>query len=333
MHIHRSMPASFFGIILGLVGLGSSWRSAARLWGLATIVGEAIMLIAAAVWAVLVVAYISKWLLAREEALAEARHAVLCCFIGLVPASTSLMGIVLAPYAHRAAVIAWIVGAAGQLAFGVYRSGGMWRGGRELATVTPVMFLPTVAGNLISAIVAGVLGFPSWGLLFFGVGFFNWIVMESVILLRLWTAEPIAEPLRPVLGIQLAPAVVAALAYLANTHGAPDLIVQAMWGYGLFQLLMLARLLPWIARQPFGASYWAFSFGVTALSTTALQMTLRGAQGAIPMLAPAVFVLANLVLAVLAAGTVVRLLQGRLLPPPSASATPGAAPLVAVRPS
>jgi tellurite resistance protein len=318
MNTFRTIPAAYFGMVLGLVGLGSSWRVATILWGFPAIIGESIMALGAAVWAVLTVAYVIKWWLARGEALDEAHHAIQCCFIGLLPASTSLMGIVLAPHDHRVAVVALVIGALGQLAFGVFRSGGMWRGGRDPGTITPVLFLPTTAGNLISAIVAGVLGFSSWGLLFFGMGFFNWIVLESVILMRLWTGPAMPEALRPTLGIQLAPPVAATVAYVVNTHGVPDLFAQAMWGYGLFQLLMLLRLLPWVAKQPFAPSYWAFSFGVTAISTGALMMTVRGIQGAIPRLAPAIFVLANVVMAILVIGTLVRLLQGRLLPPRAA---------------
>jgi tellurite resistance protein len=146
--------------------------------------------------------------------------------------------------------------------------------------------------------------------------------MESVILFRLWMGPPLNEPLRPAIGIQLAPPVVGALAYLANTQGVPDLFVQAMWGYGAFQLLMLLRLAPWITRQPFAASYWAFSFGITALSTGALQMVSRGVSGAIAVLALPAFVLANVAMLVLLLGSLWRLAQGRLLPPIPAIAAP-----------
>ncbi len=312
------IPAAFFGMVLGLVGLGGSWRAAASLWGMPRVIGEAIMAIAAAVWITLLFAYAMKWLGNRREALAEVDHPIHCCFVGLVPASTSLMGVALAPHSHMLAVIAWVMGAGGQLMFGVFRSGGMWRGARDIGAITPVLLLPTVAGNLISSVTAGILGFSSWGILFLGIGVFNWLAMESVILFRLWTATPIPAALRPTLGIQLAPPVVATLAYLANVPSGNDLIAQAMWGYGVFQLLMLARLIPWISENPFAPSYWAFSFGITALSTGGLLMMTRGAQGAIPTLAPAAFVLANMVMLVLVAGTVVRIFQGRMLPPPLA---------------
>lgn len=44
------------------------------------------MLVATLIWAVLLLAYVGKWIWARPQALAEFHHPVLCCFIGLVPA-------------------------------------------------------------------------------------------------------------------------------------------------------------------------------------------------------------------------------------------------------
>jgi tellurite resistance protein len=263
---------------------------------------------------------VHKWIAHRDAALEEVRHPVQCCFVGLAPASGALMGIVLAPHSHELAVVALLTGGAGQVVFQLWRFGAMLQGDRDISTTTPVIYLPSVAGNLIIAIAAGVLGFASWGILFFGIGVFSWLALESVIVNRLLNHTPLPPPLRPTLGIQLAPPAVAAVAWLANTQGVPELLVQAAWGYGLAQLLLMIRLLPWIAKQPFASSYWAFSFGITALSGSALTMTLRGLTGAIADLAPVMFVFTNLVMAVLIVGTIVRLAQNKLLPPAVAPA-------------
>lgn len=328
MVIHRTVPASFFGMVLGLVGLGGNWRNATHLWGLPPVIGEAIMALAFVVWLVVSASYTLKWLLHRDAALEEARHPVQCCFIGLAPATTALMGVVLAPHSHGLAVVALVVGGVGHVLFSVWRVGDMLQGGREVTTVTPVIYLPSVAGNFITAITAGTLGFPSWGILFFGAGVFMWLALESVIVNRLFHAQPLPVPLRPTLGIQLAPPVVAVAAWLANTQGAPELFVQAVWGYGLLQFFMLVRLLPWIRQQPFAPSYWAFSFGLTALSGTAIAMTLRGLEGAIAQAAPVLFVVTNIVMAILIIGTIVRAAQGKLLPP---APVPQPAPEVAIK--
>ena len=88
-----NIPVSFFGMILGLVGLGNCWRVATKIWNLPSWIGEMMMLIAVVVWLVLILAYIGKWLWARSDALAEFSHPILCCFVGLVPVSTVLVAL------------------------------------------------------------------------------------------------------------------------------------------------------------------------------------------------------------------------------------------------
>jgi tellurite resistance protein len=158
------------------------------------------------------------------------------------------------------------------------------------------------------------LGYGDWGQYAFGAGFFSWLAIESVLLNRLLTGPGLAEPLRPTLGIQLAPPAVGAVAYLSVTTGTPDMIVRSMLGYALLQALLLCRMLPWIRRQPFAASYWAFTFGATALSTAALRMAARGDTGPVETLAPLLFVVANLVVVVVSIGTIMLIAGGRLMP-------------------
>jgi tellurite resistance protein len=110
-------------------------------------IGEAVMLAATAIWVVLILLYVAKWIWRKADALAEFRHPVACCFIGLVPVSTALIGIAVRPYVPEIATILAFVGIVGQLCFGVYRTGQLWMGGRDPATTTPVLYLPTVAGS------------------------------------------------------------------------------------------------------------------------------------------------------------------------------------------
>jgi tellurite resistance protein len=309
-----SVPASFFGIVLGVLALGSDWRAAAALWNLPRGVGEAITLIGVGTWALLVVLYAAKWAWHRDEALAEAAHPVQCCFIGLAPVSTLLASIALLPYSRTAAIGLFAVGAAGSVAFSIWRHGGLWKGGRDPSTNTPVLYLPAVAGNFVIATAAGGLGWIAVGQMFFGAGLFAWLALESVILHRLLVAEPLAIPLRPTLGIHLAPAAVGLVAYLSVTEGDPGLVAQMLLGYALLQGLTVLRLLPWIRQQPFAASYWALTFGVGALALGAEHMAQRGATGAVAFLAPILFIVANAVIGSIAAGSLVQLARGKLLP-------------------
>jgi tellurite resistance protein len=309
------VPAAFFGIVLGLAGLGNAWRAAHQVWQLPALVGEILMALAAIVWAVLLLLFILKWIFARTEAVGEAFHPVQCCFIGLAGVSTMLVALAALPYSRRAAIILFGIGAAFTLGFALWRTGMLWQGEREHAATTPVLYLPTVAGGFVTAIGASALGHADWGQFAFGVALFSWLAIESVLLHRLYTIATLPAPLRPTLGIQLAPATVGAVAYLGVNGGVPDLAAHALVGYGLIQALLLLRLLPWIMQQPFAASYWGFTFGATALATAPIRMVGHGDTGAIAQLAPVLFVGANIAVGLIALATLRLIVQGRLLPP------------------
>lgn len=317
------IPASFFGMVLGLAGLGSAWRAAHRLWQLPEIVGELLMLAAAVVWAVLTVLFALKWILTHDKALSEANHPIQCCFVGLVGVATMIIAVGAAPYSSGAALFLLLAGVTLTLVFALWRVGLLWRGARDVETTTPILYLPTVAGSFVTAIACGALGFTDWGQLAFGAGLFSWLSFESVLLHRLYTAPMLLAALRPTLGIQLAPPTVGLLAYLSITGGPPDIFAHALLGYGLLQAFLLLRLLPWIMEQPFTPSYWAFTFGGTALATASVWLVLRGDTGALALIAPVVFVAATLMIAVLSAGTLWLAVRGRLLPPPAQAAANG----------
>lgn len=137
---------------------------------------------------------------------------------------------------------------------------------------TPGLYLPTVANNFISTMACGALGFSDAGLVFLGAGVFSWLSLEPAILQRLRSAGELPTPLRTSLGIQLAPALVACSAWLSVNGGEADTFAKLLFGYGLLQLLFMLRLMPWYLRQPFNASFWSFSFGISALATTGLYL-------------------------------------------------------------
>ena len=91
------VPASFFGVVLGLGGLGNAWRQAHRVWQLPAQVGEYLVFAAAAVWGVLLLLYVLKTLVARHETLAEMAHPVQCCFVGLIGVAIMIVAIGILP--------------------------------------------------------------------------------------------------------------------------------------------------------------------------------------------------------------------------------------------
>lgn len=298
------IPASSFGIALGLGGLANGWRVAAATWDGPRGPGELIFAVAAATWLAAAGLYGWKWIAAPDLARAEAHHPVQCCFIGLGGVATMVMAQGALPYSRSAAWSLFAAGALFTVAFGIWRTGMLLQGRREVEATTPVLFLPIVAGGFVIAITAGALGLRDWAALAFGAAFFSWLAIESVVLHRLYTAAPLPPALRPVLGIELAPPTVGALAYLASDPGPALFLPEAMIGYALLQALLLARLWRWIGEQRFAPSYWAITFGVTALPAALIRISARAPSHAFAGLALVLFAASNVIVAVIAVRTI-----------------------------
>jgi tellurite resistance protein len=308
------IPASFFGMILGIGGLSNGWRVAAKLWNFPVIIADAIAVLALAIWFTLLCFYIGKWMWARAAALDELHHPVQSFFVVLLAVATMIAGIAIRPVLPLVSTIMLYAGVAFQLGFTVWGVGNIWQGGRAPETTTPVLYMPTVGGGFVSAMALSTLGRPDWAILFFGAAFVSWLVMEAIILQRFITQPAMPLPMRSSMGIHLAPPSVCCVAYLGLTQAAPDLLAQGLIGYGVLHMLVASRLIPWLRQQSFGPGFWAYSFGISALPLAALRCVERGQAGAIAELAPVLFALANLFIAAFFIGTVRLLIQGKLLP-------------------
>ncbi|MFL9855482.1 dicarboxylate transporter/tellurite-resistance protein TehA [Paraburkholderia madseniana] len=309
-----TIPVSFFGIAVGALAFANLWRVAIRVWHLPTIAGDVFSVAALVVWLVVLLAYGHKWLTHAAEARAEMQHPVQSSFAALGPVSSLLAAQLLQPYAHSVALALFGVAVVAQLVLGVYLHGRLWQGGRKPELITPAIYLPTVASSFVAGTAAAAFGFHQLGGLFFGAGVLSWLAIESMILHRAAVHEALPEALRPILGIQLAPPVVGGVTYLSLSSGTPELVALMLLGYGLYQALLLLRLLPWIRQQAFVPGYWAFSFGVAALPTMAIRMVERGATGPLEWIAPVLFVAANVVIGVFVVKTLGLLVQGKLIP-------------------
>jgi tellurite resistance protein len=308
------VPASFFGIVLGLVGLRSAWRAATVAWHLPPIIGETFVAGGSLEWTILICLFVTKWIWIRQLALAEARHAVQCCFIGLAGVATMLVAISMEPYAKLPALALFDAGAAFTIAFAIWRTGQLWRGGRDPADNTPVLYLPGVAGCFVTGIASATFGFSEFGQLVFGADLLSWLAIESVLIHRLYTAPEMPPALRPTMGIQTAPPTVAAVAYLSVAAAPPDIVSLGLVGYAIVQNLLVARLGRWIFAGGVTASA-CFTFGATALAAATTRIAGVAPENPAALLAPGILGIVTAHIGVLFLRTVWLLATGRLLAP------------------
>ena len=299
-----NLPAGYFGMVLGTIGMGFAWRYASTIWPVTRWPGEILVALAVTIWFLLSVAFLTRAVRFPHSVLAEMRHPVMSSFVSLFPATTLLVAIGFVPWYRPLALGLFSVGVVIQLAYAAWQSAGLWRGKHPEEATTPGLYLPTVANNFISAMACGALGFHDAGLVFLGAGVFSWLSLEPVILQRLRSAGELPAALRTSLGIQLAPALVACSAWFSVNGGEADTFAKMLFGYGLLQLLFMLRLMPW---------FWSFSFGVSALATTGLHLGQSSPSGFFHALAVPLFIFTNVIIAMLLVRTFILLMQGKLL--------------------
>lgn len=280
-------------MVLGLSGLGQAWRLAESLWGLPALIGEGVLLLAGLVWAGLLLGYIAQAIKNPVVTRNEFEHPVQGSTPALLGVSTLLIVLAVLPYSLTLAWALAALGIAWHLAFSLWHTGRIWQHGRDTLNTLPTLYLPTVAGNFTSAAALGALGQAEWGWLFLGAGIFSWLSLESLIIQRLWHPQALPAAQRPLLGIQFAPPLVCAMAWLLLDTGSTDHWLLMLWGYGLFQLLLGIRLGAWLGAQPFSPAYWAYTFGIASATVCSLKLALSGVSPAQVMALP-IFIGANL---------------------------------------
>src|SRR5437868_5160857 len=106
------MPVALFGSVLGVAGLGIAWRTAARLFAVPEIIGEALAMLGAAMFVLLTVLYAAKLARAPAAVKAELLHPAQSSFFGTLTIALTLIAAVALPWSREAAAILWAIGTA-----------------------------------------------------------------------------------------------------------------------------------------------------------------------------------------------------------------------------
>ncbi|HAS1424650.1 TPA: dicarboxylate transporter/tellurite-resistance protein TehA, partial [Enterobacter hormaechei] len=93
-----NLPAGYFGMVLGTIGMGFAWRYASTIWPVTRWPGEILVALAVAIWFLLSVAFLTRAVRFPHSVLAEMRHPVMSSFVSLFPATTLLVAIGFVPW-------------------------------------------------------------------------------------------------------------------------------------------------------------------------------------------------------------------------------------------
>lgn len=268
---------NLFGVSFGLTGLADTWRAARPVLGVPSAVPDALFILAAAVWFILVVAYAAQ---GPAQLLADLRDPVFAPFVSVAPIVAMSLGAALATVAFAAGRVLVVTFLALTLALGGWLMGQWVLIDIAHDRLHPGYFLPTVAGGFIGAIAATDVNLHGAAEACFGISVISWLLLGSTVLNRLYFHPALPAALVPTLAIEVAPPAGVGAAYFALSDGAINAIAYALGGYAVLMAVMQLRLAPLYRRQRFSVATWAFTFSYAIVAVFALDwITLSKVAG------------------------------------------------------
>jgi tellurite resistance protein len=117
-----NLPAGYFGMVLGTIGMGFAWRYASQIWPVSHWIGDGLVILAMVIWGLLTLAFMTRLVRFPHSVLAEIRHPVMSSFVSLFPATTMLVAIGFVPWCRPLAVVLFGIGVVIQLSYAAWQT-------------------------------------------------------------------------------------------------------------------------------------------------------------------------------------------------------------------
>lgn len=258
------LPMPLLVLPMGLGGIGLAWREAAVVLGAPSLLGEALLLLTALVWLLVVGGQALRTLRYPDAMLAELRHPVRVAFAAAPTIGLMILAGALWPYAPGFGAALWGVAVALHLVVAMLLLRRVLAGRGEVAMLAPPLLIPFV-GNILAPVFGVRMGFLDASWMMFGVGTLLWLAVFPLLLHRLVAGPPLPLVMRPSIAIFVAPPAVGALAMAAligETHG----VALAFTGVALLVATAVLSLGRELARVPFSLSWWGVTFPSAAFA-------------------------------------------------------------------
>jgi len=282
-------------------------------------IADALSVAAAVVWLLVIAGSLARMVRSPHSVLAELRDPVFSPFWSLTFIIGMLLAGELGAHAPGPAKDLFVAFFIATVLMGGWLTGEWIAGELDQSKLHPGYLLPTVAGGLLGAEGAAQFGLRGIGWMSFGIGMLCWLLLGSLILNRLLLVKPLAPLLQPTLAIELAPPAVAGSAYFLLHGSVPTAFAYALAGYTVLMVLVQLRLLPLYVRLKFNPGFWSFTFSWSAVAAIALRWLAVEAPGGQTLYASSVAGAISLLVAAVAARSLLAVARGELLLPSAAA--------------
>jgi len=317
------LPANLFAVAFGVAGLAQAWSAVTQLAGASDWPGNVLWIVAAVTWLITLAAYLAN-VAAQRRWKTELSDPTFGPFTALIVIVPMLLGARLAEQVRGAGEVVFGCSAILVVLAGAWIAGDWITADGDIRRWHPGYFLPTAAGGLLAGGASAALGFTTLSHVLFGLGITSFVVLASIISLRLYVVPSLPPPLLPTIAIEVAPPVVAGNSWFAINGGKVDTPAAVLAGLSLVMLLVQLRLIPLYRRATFGPGFWAFSFPFAAAVAYSVHWLAAEHVRSGTALGYALVGVLTAGFALLAARTVIGLIDGTFLPRvPTADQAPG----------
>jgi len=268
-----NFPINLFGATMGYSSLTLSLQQAHELLGISEHIFHISALITIVLFSVISILYLLKLFKYPSSVLSEFNHPVALHFFPTFSISLLLMSLIFKDISFVLAQTMWILGAMIQFGLLLYiLNNWIHHKNWQITQMNPAWFIPVV-GAIVIPIGSVHFADVELGWFFFSIGLVFWIILNSIVMYRLFFHPPLLKVLEPTLFILIAPPSIGFISYMSlQGMAGVDEFARILYYIGLFLTLLLFSQLPRFIRVPFSLSWWAYTFPLAAITLASFVM-------------------------------------------------------------
>jgi tellurite resistance protein len=265
-------PITLFGSIMGYSGLTLILIGLHQILDIAAWIPAVFVVLTTLFFSLISATYLMKIIRFPQAMIKEFNHPVAINFFPALSISLVLLGVIYSNYDLLIGQIFWTLGASLQFVLTVIIvSNWVHHEKWQITHMSPAWFIPAV-GNIIVPLGTPLYAPLELGWFFFSVGLIFWIILQAIVMYRLFFHPPMLKALEPTLFILIAPPAIGFSSYLHLIGGELDVFARILYYTALFFALMLLVQTPRFLKIPFSLSWWAYTFPLAALGLASLKM-------------------------------------------------------------
>lgn len=260
----KNFPITMFAIVMGLSGFTIVLQKFAQYNWLPNWLHFFMLVAVSFIFIVISVFYILKFIMFRNNVIADFKHRIRINFFSTISISLLLLSIAFYSVSNHLSEVLWWIGTILHAYLMLHTIRYWIQHNFEIHTFSPAWFIPVV-GNIVIPVM-GVEFLPtSISFFFFSVGAFFWIILFTIFFNRVVFHDQMPQKFIPTLFILLAPPAVGFIAYYKITMQW-DLMGIFLLNIAYFFAFLLLFLWKSFRNIKFYISWWAFIFPLDALT-------------------------------------------------------------------